>query len=119
MSICSYIEGLFSAMKSFLTFLCLLYFEFGGKLTDAFTNCRVTEIGGNLGQRYEHKVAQVHQRVGYGEPRCSNGFAAIEQYVNVYYAVVICAARGFCCAAKPALNPFGDVEQFLGRQFCS
>ena len=68
----------------------------------------------NLGQGREYEVAQVHERVGDGEPFALNHGIAVEENVDVNQAVVVVAASGFYRAAQFALNPFGGVEQ-LGR----
>ena len=68
----------------------------------------------NLGQWHEYEVAQVHERVGDGEPFALNHGVAVEEYVDIDEAVVVVAAGGFHRAAQFALNPLGGVEQ-LGR----
>ena len=85
-------EAVFSLIQSFLTILRLLLFEPGSEFLYAFAGCGVDGMGRNLCQRLKHKVAQGHQRVGDGETRCFNDFAAVEQNINVYYAVVVYAA---------------------------
>ena len=85
-------EAVFSLIQSFLTILRLLLFEPVSEFLYAFAACGVDGMGCNLGQRFKYKVAHVHQGVGDGEARCFNYFAAVEQNVDVYYAVVVYAA---------------------------
>ena len=89
----------------------MLLLEFGGERAYAFANCGVYDIGGNHGQRFKDKIAQVHEGMGDCEPWAFNDLVAIEQDVNVNYAVVICPTSGFCRAPELAFNLLGDVEQ--------
>ena len=78
----------------------------------ALAQQRVNGIRCNLGKRFKNKPSLVHQRVGDDEPVVLDGHVAIEQYVYVYYTVVVVAALGFLCAPHFAFNALGGVEQF-------
>ena len=88
----------------------MLFLEFGGERAYAFANCGVHDVGCNTGQWLKYKVAQMHEWVRDCEPRGLDGGVAIEQYVNVYDAIVIFPACGFSGASQFALNALGSVE---------
>ena len=81
------------------------------------------QVGAELAEGFEHKGAQMEQRVGQFQTWLvddgASVFVGVEQQVEVYCAVVVAfALLGFVGSPQRDFYLLGHAEQFMGAEAC-